>query len=64
LVVFANVPPQDGETDEQFQERENTNAARAVRRQQELVAAGPTAGQQPVNAGKSTTTPGNKHPRH
>jgi hypothetical protein len=31
LVVFADVPPQDGETDEQRQERENANAARAVR---------------------------------
>jgi hypothetical protein len=31
LVVFADVPHQDGETDEQHVERENTNAARAVR---------------------------------
>jgi hypothetical protein len=31
LVVSAEVPPQDGETDEQRQERENANAARAVR---------------------------------
>jgi hypothetical protein len=31
LVVSADVPPQDGETDEQRQERENANAARAVR---------------------------------
>jgi hypothetical protein len=30
LVVSADVPPQDGETDEQRQERENANAARAV----------------------------------
>jgi hypothetical protein len=30
LVVSTDVPPQDGETDEQSQERENTNAARAV----------------------------------
>jgi hypothetical protein len=30
LVVFLDVPPQDGETDEQCQERENANAARAV----------------------------------
>jgi hypothetical protein len=37
LVVSADVSPQDGETDEQRQERENGNAARAVRRQQELV---------------------------
>jgi hypothetical protein len=33
LVVSADVPPQDGETDEQRQQRENTNVARAVRRQ-------------------------------
>jgi hypothetical protein len=32
LVVSADVPPQDGETNEQSQERENANAARAVRR--------------------------------
>jgi hypothetical protein len=30
LVVSADVPPQDGETDTQRQERENANAARAV----------------------------------
>jgi hypothetical protein len=30
LVVSADVPPQDGENDEQCQERENSNAARAV----------------------------------
>jgi hypothetical protein len=33
LDVSADVPPQDGETDAQRQERENANAARAVRRQ-------------------------------
>jgi hypothetical protein len=33
LAVFADVPPQDGETDEQRQECENADAARAVRRQ-------------------------------
>jgi hypothetical protein len=32
LVISADVPPQDGETDEQRQERENANAARVVRR--------------------------------
>jgi hypothetical protein len=47
LVVCADVPPQDGETDEQRKERENANAARAIRRQQEIVAAAPGAGQQP-----------------
>jgi hypothetical protein len=31
LVVFLDIPPQDGETDEQRQEHENANAARAVR---------------------------------
>jgi hypothetical protein len=30
LVIPTDVPPQDGETDEQHQERENANAARAV----------------------------------
>jgi hypothetical protein len=34
LAVSADVPSQDGETDEQRQERENANAARAVRQQQ------------------------------
>jgi hypothetical protein len=31
LAVSTDVPPQDGETDAQHQERENANAARAVR---------------------------------
>jgi hypothetical protein len=31
LVVSTDVPPRDGEIDEQRQERENANAARAVR---------------------------------
>jgi hypothetical protein len=52
LVVSADVPPQDGETDEQRQERENANTDRVVRRQQELAVAVPAAGQQPVNAGQ------------
>jgi hypothetical protein len=30
LVVSTDVPPQDGETDEQSQERENANAAKTV----------------------------------
>jgi hypothetical protein len=34
LVVFADVPPQDGEMDEQCHERENANVERVVRRQQ------------------------------
>jgi hypothetical protein len=55
LAVSADVPPQDGEIDEQRQERENTNAARAARRQQELAAAAPGAGQQPANAGQVNT---------
>jgi hypothetical protein len=52
LVISADVPPQDGETDEQCQERKNANAERAVRRQQELAAAALAAGQQPVNVGQ------------
>jgi hypothetical protein len=40
LVVSADVPPQDGETDVQRQEHENANAARSVRRQQEIAALG------------------------
>jgi hypothetical protein len=40
LVVFADVPLQDGETDTQRQECENANAAQAVRRQQEIAAPG------------------------
>jgi hypothetical protein len=52
LVISADVPPQDRETDEQRQERENTNATRATRRQQELAAIVPAAGQQPGNAGQ------------
>jgi hypothetical protein len=50
FVVSVDVPLQDGETDEQHQERENANAARVVRRQQELAAAAPGAGDQPANA--------------
>jgi hypothetical protein len=41
---------QDGETDAQHQERENANATRAVRRQQEIAAAAPGAGLQLANA--------------
>jgi hypothetical protein len=56
LVIFADVPAQDGETDEQCQERENANAARATRWQQELAAASLAASQQPgqhaANAGQ------------
>jgi hypothetical protein len=56
LVISADVPPQDRETDEQRQERENTNAARAVHLQQELaatvLAAGQQLGQQPLNTGQ------------
>jgi hypothetical protein len=66
LVVSANVPPQDGETDEQRQERENTNAARVVRRQQELAAAVPSAGQkqgqQPLNTGQANDNIGQQAP--
>jgi hypothetical protein len=51
LVVSADIPLQDGETDEQRMERENANADRVARRQQELTAAAPTAGQHAANAG-------------
>jgi hypothetical protein len=51
LVVSADVPPQDGETDEQCVEHENANANRVARQQQELVAAAP-AGQHAGNAGQ------------
>lgn len=34
-MVFADVPPQDGETEEHQQQRETTNAARIQRRVQE-----------------------------
>jgi hypothetical protein len=55
LAVSADVPLQDGETDEQRQESENANAARAVRRQQELAAAAPTVGHQLANVGQVNT---------
>jgi hypothetical protein len=57
LVVSADVPAQDGETDVQRQERENANATRAVRRQQEIAAAAPAAGLQPTNAGQVNANP-------
>jgi hypothetical protein len=62
LAVSADVPPQDGETDEQRQECENANAARAVRRQQELIAAAPDAGQQPANVGQVNANVGQQAP--
>jgi hypothetical protein len=66
LVVSADVQPQDGETDEQRQERENANAARVVRRQQEIVAPAPGVGQQPVqqpvNAGQANDNAGQQVP--
>jgi hypothetical protein len=52
LVVSADVPPQDGETDAQRQERENANAARAIRWKQEIAAAASGVGLQPANAGQ------------
>jgi hypothetical protein len=58
LVVSADVPPQDGETDAQCQERENANAAQAVQRQQEIAAAAPGAGLQPANAGQVNANAG------
>jgi hypothetical protein len=66
LVVSADVPPQDGETDEQRQERENANAARAAWRQQELAASTLGAGQPPVqklvNAGQANNNAGQHVP--
>jgi hypothetical protein len=58
LVISADVPPRDGETDEQRQERENSNAARAVRRQQDIAVAAPGAGLQPANAGQVNANAG------
>jgi hypothetical protein len=52
LVVSADVPLQDGETDAQRQEHEKANAARDVPQQQEIAAAAPGAGLQPANAGQ------------
>jgi hypothetical protein len=57
LVFSVDVPLQDGETDTQRQERENANADRAVRRQQEIAAAAPAAGLQPTNAGQVNANP-------
>jgi Mn-containing catalase len=62
LIVSADVPPQDGEIDEQHQERENANAVRAVRRQQELIAAGQQPGQQLVNTGQVNDNVGQQAP--
>jgi hypothetical protein len=62
LVVSADAPPQDGETNEQRQECENANAARAVRRQQELAIAIPGAGQPPANAGQVNANIGQQAP--
>jgi hypothetical protein len=57
LAVSADVPPQDGETDVQLQERKNANAARAVQRQQEIVVVAPCAGLQPANTGQVNANP-------
>jgi hypothetical protein len=62
LAVSADVPPQDGETDVQRQECENANAARAIRRQQEIAAATPGAGLQPANAGQVNANVGQVNP--
>jgi hypothetical protein len=62
LVFSADLPPQDGETDEQRQERENANAARAVRRQQELAVATPGVGQPLANARQVNANVGQQAP--
>jgi hypothetical protein len=64
LVIYVDVPPQDGDTNEQHQERENANAARAVQRQQELATAAHVQATNRITPDKSTPTLGNKHLRH
>jgi hypothetical protein len=62
LFVSVDVPPQDGETDEQRVERENAKADKAARRQQELAAAAPAAGQHVGNAGQGNDNIGMQAP--
>jgi hypothetical protein len=62
LAFSEDIRPQDGETDEQHQECENANTERAVRRQQELAAAAPAIGQQPVNVGQVNDNDGQQAP--
>jgi hypothetical protein len=62
LVVSRDIPPQDGETNEQRQERENANAARAIRRRQKLIVAVLGAGQQPLNIGQVNDNAGQQAP--
>jgi hypothetical protein len=66
LVVSVDVPPQDGETNEQCQASENANAARAVRRRQKIAAAaagaGQQPGQQPLDAGQVNANTGQQAP--
>jgi hypothetical protein len=50
------------EIDEQHVEHENTNAARATRRQQELAAATPATGQHAPNAGQGNDNVGARAP--
>jgi hypothetical protein len=70
LVISADVPPQDAETDEHRVERGNANADRATRQQQELTATAPTVGQHAGNGGQDNdnigmqalTSPANNQP--
>jgi hypothetical protein len=62
LVDSTDVPTQDLETDEQCQECENANAKRVVHRQQELAAAAPAVGKQPVNTGQVNDNVGQQEP--
>jgi hypothetical protein len=62
LVISADVPPHDGETDAQRKEHENANADRAARRQQELAAAAPAAGQHAANVGQGNDNIGAQTP--
>jgi hypothetical protein len=61
LVVSADVPPQEGETDEQRVERKNANADRAACRQQELAAAARPQDNTQATPDKATTMSGCKH---
>jgi hypothetical protein len=63
LVVSADVPPQDGEPMSNAK-RQNANAARAVRQQQEITVAAQVQNYNRLTQDKSMTTPGKKHLRH
>jgi hypothetical protein len=62
LVVSADVPPQDGETNEQHTQRENANTDKAARRQQELTAAALAVGQYVDNTRQGNDNIGGQAP--